>query len=458
MTKFVLNSFLLYVFALISQYLFLPDRVSVVLFPVLSLIFIFLLFIKYLVFISNKNLTSDIGFLYSVYILAYCILPSILFIYLDYDFPKNFDNLNFAISNPKPDQIGIHLWRFCIFFVGFIIGYLFIIKKYLQINYIDNNINHKKLLIVLSLILILSISIISILLPPADTYIENYTRLLNLDIVSTKILNFLLLLKKSLYIYVIFLLFVVFKDKKYLLLFFIAPIVFYEFYYSMGARIESFSIILLCIIFYSNIYYKIKLRYGLIIFLLLLLFFMIFAFFRESSFDINLLQDLASSFFSFTMELGGVFYPSFHLYSLSLSNQIPDRNILMFFNDLFLIIPGIDHIKYNSQFWYAGHFFPSFDIPPLTLGPIADSAIWGGEFDLFFRAIFNGIIFGFISNLLANSQSSYRLMTYAFFYSTCILSLKYSVYFQIVLYIKIFFFIFIIYMFSKYKSKVKISP
>ena len=46
--------------------------------------------------------------------------------------------------------------------------------------------------------------------------------------------------------------------------------------------------------------------------------------------------------------------------------------------------------------WYAKNYFPNSTVAPFTLGPIADSAIWGGEIDLFFRGLINGILFALL--------------------------------------------------------------
>ena len=83
---------------------------------------------------------------------------------------------------------------------------------------------------------------------------------------------------------------------------------------------------------------------------------------------------------------------SFHLYFERKHNIMPSSDWRMFFNDFISIIPFIDHITYNPQYWYARNNFPTADVPPTTMGILADSAIWGGELDLLLRSLINGAL------------------------------------------------------------------
>jgi hypothetical protein len=104
----------------------------------------------------------------------------------------------------------------------------------------------------------------------------------------------------------------------------------------------------------------------------------------------------------------------------------------MFFNDIISIIPFIDHIKYNPQYWYARNYFPKAVVPPTTMGVLADSAIWGGEWDLLVRALINGALFALLTRwFLRRREKWWALTIYIYCFATCIMTLKYSVLFQL---------------------------
>ena len=82
--------------------------------------------------------------------------------------------------------------------------------------------------------------------------------------------------------------------------------------------------------------------------------------------------------------------------------------------------------------WYASNYNPSVEVPPFTLGPIADSAIWGGEVDLLVRSLVNGLFFAYIMRwFLRHRNTWWGLSVYVYCFATCILTLKYSVFLQV---------------------------
>ena len=66
------------------------------------------------------------------------------------------------------------------------------------------------------------------------------------------------------------------------------------------------------------------------------------------------------------------------------------------------------------------------------MGVIADSAIWGGELDLLTRSLINGAIFAFLTRwFLQRREKWWALTIYIYCYATCIMALKYSVFYQL---------------------------
>jgi hypothetical protein len=103
----------------------------------------------------------------------------------------------------------------------------------------------------------------------------------------------------------------------------------------------------------------------------------------------------------------------------------------MFFNDLISLVTFGDFVDWNPMNWYAKNYYPDSIVPPFTLGPISDSAIWGGEIDLFIRGLLNGIFFALIVRWFIRCHNRWWGATiYAYFYATCIMTLKYSIFFH----------------------------
>jgi hypothetical protein len=72
-------------------------------------------------------------------------------------------------------------------------------------------------------------------------------------------------------------------------------------------------------------------------------------------------------------------------------------------------------------------------VPPTTLGVVAESGLWGGEPDLLVRSLLNGAIFAWLTRwFLRRRDRWWALTVYIYCYATCVLTLKYSVLYQII--------------------------
>jgi hypothetical protein len=137
-------------------------------------------------------------------------------------------------------------------------------------------------------------------------------------------------------------------------------------------------------------------------------------------------------------ELEAVYCTSFHLYAERNAHTLPSRDFLMFLNDMLMIIPFIDHTSYNPQYWYARHYFPNSEVAPTTMGILANSAIWGGEWDLLIRSLVNGAFFALLYRWFLKRQDRWWALTvYIFCVAYCIMTLKYSTFYILTPLIKI---------------------
>ncbi len=104
----------------------------------------------------------------------------------------------------------------------------------------------------------------------------------------------------------------------------------------------------------------------------------------------------------------------------------------MLINDLLAVVPFVDHETWNPMYWYARNYFPNAIVPPATVGPIAESAVWGGELDLAIRACLIGALYaGLMRWFLRRRTEWWALVIYSYLFATCVMTLKYSVLYQL---------------------------
>lgn len=66
------------------------------------------------------------------------------------------------------------------------------------------------------------------------------------------------------------------------------------------------------------------------------------------------------------------------------------------------------------------------------MGPIADSAIWGGEIDLALRGLFTGLGYGWLARWALKSRDRlFANVAYVFLFATSVMVLKYSLVYQV---------------------------
>lgn len=410
------------------------DYQAVVALPALVICFAYFLFVALLGYRVKTGIFGEIGFVFVGFAVVYSVMPALNFLILDFDFPPNFDGLNFSILNPRPPDIADHLWRHCLFVVTVMTGYLAgrgcdrkgFVSRVLPVA------DFWAVTIVLAVILG-CVTAISMLSAPVDDYWSHYTRFDSLSWGAKRLVYACLILKAGGYYVALALMFSDYGRFKYAILIFVLSIATYEMVYSFGARIEALSILLAALCLYHFNVRNIRLKDGVIYCGGLLFLFTFVEFYRGAHFDIdNALQDFSEKGLKIASEFGAVYYTSFHLYFEKLQGTMPPADWRMLINDLFTIVPFYEHTEFNSQYWYARIFFPDAAVPPQTMGPIADSAIWGGEIDLALRGLFTGLAYGWLARwALGYRDRLFANVAYVFLFATSVMALKYSLVYQV---------------------------
>jgi hypothetical protein len=424
----------LLIISLISTWMIADDYQAVVIFPALIILFAYLLFSVLLIRRIKSGLFGEIGFIFLGFTLAYTIIPVLNFLVLDFNFPLNFDGLNFSILNPQPFEIAAHLWRHSLFFITVMIGYI-ITRGYDKYEYKPNKFAScdERVVGIVLLSVYTCMLVIFSLSAPVETYYDHYTRFDSLPLGIKYLAYICLIIKAGGYYVALTLMFSDYKKYKYIIFIFILTISAYELIYSLGSRIETLSILLASVCLYHFNVRKIRLKDGFIYLGVLLSLFTLVEIYRGADFDLeNALIDYSDKGLSFAVEFSAVYYTSFHLYWERMQGLIPSVDWRMLINDFFTAVPFYGHTEFNSQYWYANLFFPDAIVPPQTMGPIADSAIWGGEIDLAIRGFLTGCGYGWITRWTYKSQNNlFPRVAYVYLFATSVMALKYSLIYQI---------------------------
>jgi hypothetical protein len=412
----------------------LQDYQSMVVFPALVICFAYILFSILLSYRVKTGIVGELGFIFLGFAVAYSVLPALNFIVLDFEFPSNFDGLNFSILNPRPPDIADHLWRHCLFIVTVMVGYL-VGRGYDRKFFVSCGLPAAEIWIVITIfILILGcVAIISMLSAPVENYWSHYTRFDSLSWGARHLVYVCLIFKTGGYYVALSLMFSDYFKFKYAILIFVLSTVAYEMVYSFGARIEALSILLAVLCLYHFNVRNIRIKDGAIYLGGLLVLFTVVEFYRGADFDFDYaLKNLSEKGLKIASEFGSVYYTSFHIYSERLQGAIPVPDWRMLINDFLTIVPFYEHTEFNSQYWYARIFFPDAIVPPQTMGPIADSAIWGGVVDLAARGLFTGLGCGWLARWALKSRGHlFANVAYVFLFATSVMVLKYSLVYQV---------------------------
>lgn len=399
--------------------------------PIFSIIIIYLLFTRLLKTQVRKNLFCELGFLYLTLVVLYSVLPGFVFIYGSM-VPGDPISVFLDMISINTDDLVIHFWRHWLFIFSFSIGYLAIRGRApIKFNKVQVS-SHLSILSVI-VILVICLLLLSLMSATVDSYHDNYVRYDHLPVPLRKMASIIYRFKSGFYTILIALMFLDHKRYKILIVIVVIAICVYELIYSHGSRIIVLIILLQTFFLYNYIVRIFPLKKLAIYIFILLFFFSSIEVIRLMDSDMQGAKDVVlEDGIKSPGELGAVFISSFHLYSERQKSALPPVEWQMFFYDFISPFTFNSFNKWNPMFWYADYYFPDSKVPPFTLGPIADSAIWGGEVDLFFRAFINGVFFAMIVRWFQRYGSAWwAVAIYSYFFSNAVITLKYSVFFYL---------------------------
>ena len=399
-------------------------------YPIIFLILVYIIFIYLLSKKLEIDFFAEIGVLYMSIFMAYSVIPALTFI-----FTKLNSNDALAKLLPDDDDLVNHLWRHVLFAVFFSLGYIVFrgnenfqdVKQFKQIRI------NKTVFYFILFCVILCIFYLNILSAPLETYYDSFTRYDHLPWGFKKLASLLIRFKFGFYAIALTFLFLNFEKYKILSLFFVLFICIFEIIDSYGARIIGLIILLQVSCLYSLVVAKLSIKKGIVFLFALVVLFTTIEISREAGFDFSdTKSNINNDGYRTATEFASVFYPGYHLYTERQQFALPQRPWPMFFYDIISIFTFGDFDKWNPMAWYNKYYYPDIDVYPFTVGPIAESALWGGEIDLVIRSFINGLFFAFIIRWFLKKQTKWwALVIYSYIYSTCIMTLKYSVFYHL---------------------------
>lgn len=370
---------LIWVIAFVFAPAFFIENIPILL-PSIVAIAIFLCFCLRLRFQVHDNIFGEIGFIYLAFALAYTVFPAYGFLTLD-SLSSGIGFENLAKLTPDQGELGLHLWRHVLFIAAVGSGYLLFRGRHTtEFKSLKNFGNaEKRITRFLFVIIVLGIIVLWSLSAPVNEYIDNYTRYDNLSWVARRVINICAVLKTGGTFVLLTILFRNYKRYRLYIWPFVLLRAVQEVQSSLGARIDAFFILTAAMLLYHHFVKQMTLRKGLLVALAFGLVFPVIEMVRIADLDFSDLKDTVRQLEGMPAgELGAVFVPGFHLYSERSRGALPSVEWQVFFNDFISLVPLVDKTKWNPMYWYADNYFPNAVVPPLTLGPIAMSALWGG--------------------------------------------------------------------------------
>jgi hypothetical protein len=402
-----------------------------ILLPSFVAIALLLYFSSRLGFQIDGNIFGEIGFVYLVFAVAYTVFPAFGFLTLNSLSSGVFQNL--AQLNPDPAQLGLQLWRHDLFIAAVATGYLLFRGRHTpKLRSFPTSGDAEKLVIgFLFVIIVASAIALWGLSAPVDTYIDNYTKYDNLSWFGTRMVVICTDIKNGGTFVLLAFMFRSYKRYRLYIWVFVLLRAVEEVLGSSGARIDAFMILVAASMLYHYFVKQITLKKGLLVTLALGLVFSTIEIARFTDLDPSALRESVLQEGMPAGELGAVFIPGFHLYAERAGGTLPPVPWQIYFNDFISLMP-LAQTKWIPMYWYAENYFPNAVVPPMTMGPIAMSALWGGESFLFVEGLVNGIFFAYLMRWFARNGGNWRVATvYVFCYSSCIMCLKYSIFWHL---------------------------
>ncbi len=372
------------------------------------------------------NVFGELGFLYLGFVVVYTVLPAFAFVVTGLD-----EGGPLAQLLPEASELGKHLWRQVLFETGVAGGYL-LVRGHRTISgpiIAYGTERDDRTLLVAVVVIAVSLSSAILLSAPVSNYYEHYVRYDHLPWLLHKFVSLCIRLSLGLYCLLLVFLFRNYQKYKLIIPIVVAAMCTYEIVYSYGARIQALIVLLMAMCLYHCTVRKVSLKMAFAAGVGLTALFSVVEVVRLLQLDLESARSaLAEEGVKPAGEFLSVFYSGFHLYAERAQGTLPVREWPMFFTDIISLFTFGSFTRWNPMDWYTRNYVPDADVAPFTLGPIADSAMWGGEADLLVRAMVNGLFFALLMRwFLRHKDRWWGVSIYVYCYATCILTLKYTV-------------------------------
>jgi hypothetical protein len=383
----------------------------------------------------QAGLFGEIGFFFVTVAVAYTVMPAATFLLVDVDFAKGWVWEKLSLLLPAMDELATHLWRHVLFIACVAASYLALRGDAVAAPpRMPRELPGERKLIGLAAALVLTAAtLVSLWSAPVVQYVDHYTRFEHLGWFELRAVYVLLTLKTSAYFVLMAILFRRFPSYRLLAITAVFAICAYELSYSKGSRIETLSIMLGAACLYQFTVKPFTMKAVLVGLIAISALFSVVEVVRMLDLGgSGVAGALADEELGPASEFGAVFFTGYHLYADRASGGLPPAEWPMLINDLLAALPFVDHEMWNPMYWYARNYFPDAIVPPATMGPIAESAVWGGEIDLAIRAGLIGALYaGLMRWFLRRRTEWWALVIYSYLFATCVMTLKYSVLYQL---------------------------
>jgi hypothetical protein len=376
----------------------------------------------------GETVFGEVGFLYLGLTVAYTVLPAFAFMASGLA-----DGAPLTSLLPDPTELRAHLWRQVLFQSSVAVGY-FVFRGRRNTSAVlqaDHPERDTRALLFVSILLIVCVASLILMSAPVASYYDHYVRYDHLSWLPRKFVSLAVRLTLGIYCVLLVLLFRNFPRYRFVIPLVVAAICVHETLYSYGARIQSLIVILQAVCLYHFGVKRISVRQGALACLAVGVLFSAVELVRSLEGDLSSARSAVSEDgLAPAAEFFAVFFSGFHLYAERAAGTLPVREWPMFFYDFLSLFTWGDMTRWNPMYWYAENYYPSAAVPPFTIGPIADSALWGGEIDLLFRGVLNGAFFAVLMRWFLRYRNRWWGVTiYVYCYATCILTLKYGVFY-----------------------------
>lgn len=404
----------------------LPTEAAMYLPPSLTAVLVFGLFWLALQRQLGENIFGELGFLYVGLILVHTLVPTFAFMTASFYQGGPLDQLL-----PEATELRTHLWRQVLFESCVAVGYLLLRGRatWQPPEIVEGQDRDRRTIVFVAVLIVVSITALTLLSAPVESYYDNYIRYDHLPWLARKFASLCIRLSLGLYCVLLVFLFRNYQKYKLIIPIVVLAICAHEIGYSFGARIQALLVLLEAALLYHFMVKRISLQWGLLVLAALTVVFSAIELIRMLDDVGSARSAIADDGLKPSAEFISVYFPGFHLYSERTAGTLPPREWPMFFNDFISLFTWGDFARFYPMDWYARNYYPLAEVPPFTLGPIADSAIWGGEIDLLFRGLINGVFFAYIVRWFVRyGDRWWGLTVYIYCCATCILVLKYSVF------------------------------